>query len=69
MKHEVDWPSFSAAVAIITLVSIPLVLFPESGGKVLGELYGFISSKFGFLYLIAGMAALVLLLWLALGRL
>ncbi|MCH8056454.1 MAG: BCCT family transporter [Proteobacteria bacterium] len=68
MKHEVDWPSFSAAVAIITLVSIPLVLFPESGGKVLAELYGFISSKFGFLYLIAGMAALILLLWLALGR-
>ena len=68
MKHEVDWPSFSAAVAIITLVSIPLVLFPESGGKVLVELYGFISSKFGFLYLIAGMAALILLLWLALGR-
>ena len=68
MKHEVDWPSFSAAVAIITLVSIPLVLFPESGSKVLAELYGFISSKFGFLYLIAGMAALILLLWLALGR-
>lgn len=68
MRHEVDWPSFSAAVAIITLVSIPLVLFPESGSKVLAELYGFISSKFGFLYLIAGMAALILLLWLALGR-
>ena len=68
MKHKVDWPSFCAAVAIIALVSTPLLLFPESGGKVLAELYGFISSKFGFLYLIAGMAALVLLLWLALGR-
>jgi BCCT family betaine/carnitine transporter len=68
MKHKVDWPSFSAAVAIILLVSAPLVLFPESGGKILAELYGFISSKFGFLYLIAGIAALALLLWLALGR-
>ena len=68
MKHKIDWPSFSAAVAIIALVSTPLLLFPESGSKVLAELYGFISNKFGFLYLIAGMAALILLLWLALGR-
>lgn len=68
MKHKVDWPSFGASVAIILLVSIPLVLFPESGGKILTELYGFISSNFGFLYLVAGTAVTVLLLWLALGR-
>ncbi len=68
MKHKVDWPSFSAAVAIILLVSAPLLLFPESGGKILAELYGFISNKFGFLYLIAGIAALTLLLWLAFSR-
>jgi len=68
LKHKVDWPSFSTSVAIILLVSIPLVLFPQSGGKVLAELYGFISSKFGFLYLLAGTAVTVLLLWLALGR-
>ena len=68
MKHKVDWPNFSASVAIILLVCIPLVLFPESGGKILAELYGFISSTFGFLYLIAGTAVMVLLLWLAVGR-
>jgi BCCT family betaine/carnitine transporter len=68
LKHKVDWPSFGASVAIILLVSIPLVLFPESGGKILTELYGFISSNFGFLYLVAGTAVTVLLLWLALGR-
>ena len=68
MKHKIDWPSFGASVAIILLVSIPLVLFPESGGKILTELYGFISSKFGFLYLLAGTAVMALMLWLALGR-
>ena len=65
MKHKIDWPSFGASVAIILLVSIPLVLFPESGGKILTELYGFISSKFGFLYLLAGTAVMALMLWLA----
>ncbi len=68
MKHKVDWPSFSASVAIIVLVTTPLMLFPESGGRILTGIYGFISDKFGFLYLLAGVSALVLLLWLALGR-
>jgi BCCT family betaine/carnitine transporter len=67
-RHEIDWPSFSAAVAIILLVSIPLVLFPESGSKILTTIYGFISSQFGFLYLLAGIAVMGFLLWLALSR-
>lgn len=68
MKHRVDWPSFIAASAIILGVSIFLVLFPDDGAGMLTELYGIISSQFAFLYLLAGMAALILMLWLALGR-
>jgi len=67
MKHRIDWPSFIASIVIIFGVSIPLVLFPESGGKFLIELYGRVSSYFGFLYLMAGLAVIILLLWLALG--
>jgi BCCT family betaine/carnitine transporter len=66
--HKVDWPSFSAAVAIIVLVSVPLVLFPESGSNFLAGLYAFISNQFGFLYLVAGIAVIVFLVWLALSR-
>jgi BCCT family betaine/carnitine transporter len=68
MKHQVDWPSFGASVAIIALVCIPLILFPESGGELLNRVYAFISSHFGFLYLTSGIAVIALLLWLALGR-
>jgi BCCT family betaine/carnitine transporter len=68
LKHQIDWPSFSASVAIIVLVCVPLVLFPDAGARILADLYGFISSQFGFLYLIAGLAVVVLLLWLAIGR-
>jgi len=67
MKHKIDWPSFLASIAIIFGVCIPLVLFPESGGDFLVRMYGQLTSHFGFLYLITGLAVIILLTWLALG--
>ena len=68
MTHKIDWPSFLASLAIILMVSIPLLIFPESGGDFLVNLYSMVSRELGFLYLLAGLAVIVLLLWLALGR-
>jgi len=68
MTHKIDWPSFLASLAIILAVSIPLVIFPERGGDYLINLYSLVSRQLGFLYLLAGLAVIVLLLWLALGR-
>ena len=67
-QQKVDWPSFGASVTIILVASSGLILFPESGGELLIELYGFISGHFAFLYLFAGVATLLLLIWLAMGR-
>ena len=67
-NRNVDWPSFGASVTIILAASIALFLFPEEGNKFLTELYGIISGHFAFLYLLAGVATLSLLLWLAIGR-
>ena len=67
-KHRIDWPSFSASIALILAACIPLILFPESGGRFLTGLYGTVSQKFGFLYLLAGIAVLIFLTWLALGK-
>jgi BCCT family betaine/carnitine transporter len=67
-KQKVDWPSFVASVAIILVASISLVLFPESGARFLADLYAFISGHFAFVYLLAGVATLGLLIWLATGR-
>jgi len=66
-KHQLDWPSFSASIAVIVLVCIPLLLFPEIGGEFLTGMYGRVTSHFGFLYLLTGMATLIFLMWLALG--
>lgn len=67
-KQRVDWLSFIASVAIILVACISLVLFPESGARYLTDLYGFISGQFAFIYLLAGVATIVLLMWLAMGR-
>ena len=68
MQSKIDWPSFLAALAIILIVSVPLIVSPEKGGQFLIDLYTLISNQLGFLYLLAGLAVLVLLTWLALGR-
>ena len=53
---------------MIVLACIPLVMFPDSGGALLLNLYELIASKLGFVYLLAGLAVMVFLAWLAFGR-
>ncbi len=68
MKYKIDWPSFAAAISIILVASIALVSSPETGSEILARLYSQISSQFAFLYLLAGVATLGLLSWLAFSR-
>ena len=67
-KQVIDWPSFGASITIILAASLALVVFPVSGAKFLTGLYTTISGHFAFLYLLSGVAALLLLIWLAVGR-
>jgi BCCT family betaine/carnitine transporter len=68
MKNSrIDWPGFLASIGVILAACIPLILFPESGSEFLVRTYSFLTRQFGFLYLLAGIAVLVFLLWLALG--
>lgn len=67
-RQHIDWSSFGAAAGLIVLACIPLVLYPNSGGAFLLGVYDFIARELGFLYLVAGMATLVFLGWLAFGR-
>jgi BCCT family betaine/carnitine transporter len=67
-KGRVDWPSFSASIAIIALVCLPLAVFPEAGERILHTCYEFIAHRLGFLYALAGLGVFLLLAWLAFGR-
>lgn len=65
---RIDWISFATCVALILAICIPLVAFPGRGSRFLADAYDFITGELGILYLVAGIASLGLLLWLALGR-
>jgi BCCT family betaine/carnitine transporter len=67
-QKQVDWGSFGACIAIVLVVCLPLAAFPDVGGKIVLQWYDFIANELGFLYLLAGSAAVLLLAWLALGR-
>ena len=68
MDANLDRVNFGATLVIILLVSIPLILSPESGAALVQQSYDFVASQFGWLYQLAGLSALGLLLWLAFGR-
>jgi BCCT family betaine/carnitine transporter len=68
MDPSVDKVNFAASVAIVLLVAIPLALNPVEGAAIVMNSYAFIATNFGWLYLMAGVSVLVLLLWLALSR-
>ena len=67
-QSKIDWPSFLTALFIIVGVCLPLVAAPEAGGILLQQMYAFIAHQLGFLYQLAGIAVLILVIWLAFGR-
>jgi BCCT family betaine/carnitine transporter len=67
-QNRIDWESFGACIAIVLVVCLPLAAFSDTGGKIVLQLYDFIADELGFLYLLAGTGAIVLLGWMALGR-
>ncbi|ASN03951.1 BCCT family transporter [Virgibacillus necropolis] len=67
-KGLIDWPTFIGALVLILAVSIPLILFPEAGAKFVTMANDFMTSTFGMLYIIMGLAAFVFLLYVAFSK-
>ena len=67
-QRRIDWPSFGLCAFVLVAASIPLFAYPEASEAALESLYGFIATEFGVLYLLASVAAIGFLLWLALSR-
>lgn len=67
-QSRVDWPAFITCVVIILVVCIPLALTAETASGLLEELYAFFSAKFGIFYLLASVAAIGFLVWIAASR-
>ncbi|MEE9291584.1 MAG: BCCT family transporter [Acidobacteriota bacterium] len=65
---EIDRPIFWITLIVLVAVSIPLALAPERSSVIIDQLYDTLTHYFGVVYLWAGLAALVFLVTLALGR-
>ena len=65
---KTDGRIFASSLLILLAVVVPLAIWPERGGELLDAAYSFITARFGVVYLWAGVAVLVFVLWLALGR-
>ena len=66
--HRTDWFAFSGASFLVLAVCIALIANPSAGGVVLPAIYDWIATELGPLYLLAGTATIIFLLWIAFGR-
>ena len=66
--RRTDWTLFLAIVGVIALGCLPIVFFHEQAGALITAGYDAITARFGVAYLLYGLASLLFLLYLALGR-
>ncbi|WP_102336222.1 BCCT family transporter [Salimicrobium jeotgali] len=67
-KRIMDWPTFFGALALLLLVTVPLILFPEAGKELVGQANDFMTDKFGFLYMAMGLAVFAFLVFVAFSK-
>jgi BCCT family betaine/carnitine transporter len=67
-QPKVDNGIFWSALVIIAILSVPVLIDPERGNAMLGNVLNFITGKFGTLYLWGAAVAFGILVWLAFGK-
>jgi len=65
---RLDRRVFIPSLAVIIGVVAPMILFPEAGPAAVNAAFAFATGQFGWLYLLAGVATVVFLLFLAFSR-
>ncbi|SDJ49376.1 BCCT family transporter [Salimicrobium halophilum] len=67
-KRIMDWPTFAGALALLMLVTIPLVLFPEAGKEIVSQANTFMTGNFGVLYMVMGLLVFAFLIFVAFSK-
>ncbi|WP_100401934.1 BCCT family transporter [Bacillus sp. FJAT-42315] len=67
-QTKVDRGIFFAALAVISIFTVPVLINPEKGNQFLSSILSFISGKFGTLYLLAAFLIFVGLIFLAVSK-
>lgn len=66
--QPIDKPTFVGSLALLFLVTIPLLLFPEQGAIWVKASKNFVTEKFGSLYLALGIGAFSFMIYIAFSR-
>ncbi len=65
---RLDRRVFVPSLAVLAAVVAPMILFPEAGPAAVNAAFSFATGKFGWLYLLAGIATVAFLVGLAISR-
>ena len=65
---QLDLRVFIPSLAVLTAVVAPMLLFPEAGPAAVSAAFAFATGQFGWLYLLAGLGAVIFLVGLAMSR-
>ena len=64
-KIEVDWFIFGVGCLILLAIIVPLVVAPQWSGDMINATFDKVTSELGVFYVIAAIATLGFLLWIA----
>ena len=65
---DLDRLIFFGSVAGIISLCVPLALYPEQGGEILGRAFDFLTQNFGVMYVAGASITFAFLLYLAFSR-
>ncbi len=67
-EPEIDYKIFLPALCAALLCALPLIIAPEKSADAANAAFGFVTQRFGWLYLWFGMFALFFCIWLSFGK-
>jgi betaine/carnitine transporter, BCCT family len=69
MKNRlIDWPTFIGALFLLLAVTVPLMIFPEEGERLVLKANDYITQNFGVLYLLVGLGVFFFLIYVAFSK-
>ena len=61
----IDRPTFIGSLLMLLGVTIPLIIWPEQGAKIVGQARDFLVTNFGSTYLLLGLGAFIFVIYIA----
>lgn len=67
-KTIMDWPAFILSIAIVLVVSIPIIFWPDQATAVINAANVFVLKYFGGYYMVYGLAAVAFIVFIAFSK-